>query len=66
MLNKPLSNVDIELLINPALDEDIHSGDITTRNILDTGQLCEAEFIAKDTLIPASTALRCNISAVTC
>lgn len=51
MLNKPLSTADIESLINTALDEDIHSGDITTRNILSTGQLCEAELIAKDTLI---------------
>ena len=42
---------DIESLINIALEEDIHSGDITTRNIISPGQLGEAELIAKETLI---------------
>lgn len=51
MPNKPLKAADIELLINTALEEDIQSGDITTRNIISVGQLCEAELIAKDDLI---------------
>ena len=51
MLNKPLMHDDIESLINTALGEDIQSGDITTRNIISEGQLCEAELIAKDPLI---------------
>ena len=51
MLNKPLMTADIESLINIALEEDIHSGDITTRNIISPGQLGEAELIAKDSLI---------------
>ncbi|MBC8288206.1 MAG: carboxylating nicotinate-nucleotide diphosphorylase [Nitrospinae bacterium] len=51
MLNKPLTADDIESLINTALDEDIQNGDITTRNIISEGQLCEAELIAKDSLI---------------
>ena len=51
MLNKPLITADIESLINIALEEDIHSGDITTRNIISPGQLGEAELIAKETLI---------------
>lgn len=51
MLNKPLMADDIESLINTALDEDIQNGDITTRNIISEGQLCEAELIAKDSLI---------------
>ena len=42
---------DIESLINIALEEDIHSGDITTRNIISQGHLGEAELIAKETLI---------------
>ena len=42
---------DIESLINNALEEDIQSGDITTRNIRSPGQLCEAELIAKEVLI---------------
>ena len=42
---------DIESLINIALEEDIHSGDITTRNIISPGQLGEAELTAKETLI---------------
>lgn len=42
---------DIESLINIALDEDIQNGDITTRNIIPEGKLCEAELIAKDPLI---------------
>ena len=51
MLNKPLMTADIESLINIALEEDIHSGDITTRNIISPGQFGEAELIAKETLI---------------
>ena len=51
MLNKPLKTADIESLINTALEEDIHHGDITTRNIISPGKLGEAELIAKDTLI---------------
>ena len=51
MLNKPLITADIESLINIALEEDIHSGDITTRNIIPPGQLGEAVLIAKETLI---------------
>ena len=50
MLNKPLMTADIESLINIALEEDIHSGDITTRNIISPGQLGEAELTAKETL----------------
>jgi nicotinate-nucleotide pyrophosphorylase (carboxylating) len=51
MLNKPLTTTDIDSLINTALEEDIHSGDITTRNILSPGKFGEAQLIAKDTLI---------------
>ena len=51
MLNKPLMTADIKSLINIALEEDIHSGDITTRNIISPGQLGEAELTAKETLI---------------
>ena len=51
MLNKPLMTADIESLINIALEEDIHNGDITTRNIISQGHLAEAELIAKETLI---------------
>jgi len=41
----------MESLINTALEEDIQSGDITTRNIISEGHLCEAELIAKDELV---------------
>ena len=51
MLNKSLNTSDIESLINTALNEDIQNGDITTRNIITKGQICEAELIAKDSLI---------------
>lgn len=51
MLNKSLSTADIESLINTTLNEDIQNGDITTRNIITKGQICEAELIAKDSLI---------------
>jgi nicotinate-nucleotide pyrophosphorylase (carboxylating) len=53
MLNKPLKAEDINSLINTALEEDIQSGDITTRNIISAGQICEAELIAKETLVLA-------------
>jgi len=51
MLNKLLMSADMESLINTALEEDIQSGDITTRNIISEGHLCEAELIAKDELV---------------
>ena len=51
MLNKPLKHEDIKSLINTVLNEDIQGGDITTRNIISKGQLCEAELIAKDPLV---------------
>jgi nicotinate-nucleotide pyrophosphorylase (carboxylating) len=51
MLNKLLMAADIEFLINTALEEDIKSGDITTRNIIADGEPREAELIAKDALI---------------
>jgi nicotinate-nucleotide pyrophosphorylase (carboxylating) len=51
MLNKLLMTADIESLINTALEEDIHNGDITTRNIISSGYLSEAELIAKESLI---------------
>jgi len=51
MLNKLLMSADMESLINTALEEDIQSGDITTRNIISEGYLCEAELIAKEELI---------------
>jgi len=50
MSNKPLLTTDIQSLINTALQEDIRSGDITTRNIISPGHLCEAELIAKEAL----------------
>lgn len=42
---------DIESLINTALKEDIQNGDITTRNIISPGHLCQAELVAKEALI---------------
>ncbi len=51
MPNKPLKVADIESLIITTLEEDIQSGDITTRNIVSAGHLCEAELIAKDDLV---------------
>lgn len=51
MLKKLLMREDIDSLINTALEEDIHNGDITTRNIITDGQPREAELIAKDALI---------------
>ena len=51
MQNKSLMTADIESLINTTLEEDIQSGDITTRNIISQGQICEAELIAKEFLI---------------
>lgn len=51
MPNEPLMTADIESLIKNALEEDIQSGDITTRNIRSPGQPCEAELVAKEALI---------------
>lgn len=53
MLNKSPLSADIQSLIHTALEEDIHHGDITTRNIFSPGQIFEAELIAKEALILA-------------
>ena len=51
MLNKSLRTTDIDALINMALQEDIQDGDITTRNIITPEQMCQAELIAKESLV---------------
>ena len=51
MLKKSLLTEDIESLVKTALEEDLKSGDITTRNIIPEGHLCEAEVTAKSSLI---------------
>jgi nicotinate-nucleotide pyrophosphorylase (carboxylating) len=51
MLNKSLKTADIQALINMALQEDIQDGDITTRNIITPEQMCQAELIAKESLV---------------
>jgi len=50
-LIEPLDNEKISALIRRALDEDIGSGDITTRSILDENSIWTAEVSAKETLI---------------
>lgn len=47
----PLKTKDVESLIKITLEEDIRGGDITTRNILTFGQICEAELVAKEPLV---------------
>lgn len=51
MFKKSLLTEDIESLVKTALEEDLKSGDITTRNIIPEGHLCEAEVTAKSSLI---------------
>ena len=51
MLKKSLLTEDIESLVKTSLEEDLKSGDITTRNIIPEGHLCEAEVTAKSSLI---------------
>ena len=52
---EPLDNEKINALIQRALDEDIGSGDITTRNILDENSIWTAEVLAKETLTLCGT-----------
>lgn len=49
-MTESISNEQIDALVQQALDEDMGSGDITTRNILDESSLWTAEVIAKETL----------------
>jgi nicotinate-nucleotide pyrophosphorylase (carboxylating) len=49
-LTESITNEQIDALVRQALDEDIGSGDITTRNILDESSLWTAEVLAKETL----------------
>ncbi|MZH41764.1 MAG: carboxylating nicotinate-nucleotide diphosphorylase [Nitrospinae bacterium] len=51
MFKKSLLTEDIESLVKTALEEDLKSGDITTRNIIPEGHLCEAEVTAKSSLV---------------
>ena len=54
-LTEPISNEMIDDLIKRALDEDLGSGDITTRNILDESAVLEAEVLAKESLTLCGT-----------
>jgi nicotinate-nucleotide pyrophosphorylase (carboxylating) len=47
---QPPTNDQIDALVQRALDEDLGTGDITTRNIVDGDVLWEAEALAKETL----------------
>ena len=49
-MTESITNEQIDALVRQALDEDIGSGDITTRNILDESSLWTAEVLAKETL----------------
>ena len=49
-MTESITNEQIDALVRQALDEDIGSGDITTRNILDENSLWTAEVLAKETL----------------
>lgn len=49
-MTETITNEEIDVLIKRALEEDIGSGDITTRNILDGSSLWTADVLAKETL----------------
>lgn len=49
-MTEPITPEHIDTLVRQALDEDIGSGDITTRNILDESSFWTAEVVAKETL----------------
>jgi nicotinate-nucleotide pyrophosphorylase (carboxylating) len=49
-LIETIPNKEIDALVRRALDEDIGSGDITTRNILDESTIWTAEVLAKETM----------------
>ncbi len=54
-MNESITQEQIDALIKRALDEDLGTGDITTRNILDDSTIWEAEVLAKDTLTLCGT-----------
>ena len=49
-MTESITNEQIDALVRQALDEDIGSGDITSRNIIDENSLWTAEVLAKETL----------------
>ncbi len=50
MMKNPLTHDQIDALVQRTLVEDLGSGDITTRNIIDRGSVWEAEVVAKEPL----------------
>jgi len=54
-LAEPITNEQIDALVQRALDEDLGSGDITTRNILDESSFWTTEVLAKESLILCGT-----------
>jgi len=54
-LTKSITKEQIDALVQRALDEDLGSGDITTRNILDKSAILEAEVMAKESLTLSGT-----------
>ena len=54
-MTEPITNEQIDSLVQLALDEDLGSGDITTRNILDEISIWTAEVLAKESLTLCGT-----------
>ncbi len=54
-MNESITDEQIDALVQRALQEDLGSGDITTRNILDENSIWEAEVLAKETLTLCGT-----------
>ena len=54
-MTEPITNEQIDALVQRALDEDLGSGDITTRNILDENFIWTAEVLAKESLTLCGT-----------
>ena len=54
-MTESINNEQIDALVRRALDEDLGSGDITTRNILDEKSIWTAEVLAKESLTLCGT-----------
>lgn len=63
-LTESITSEQIDALVQRALNEDLGSGDITTRNIVDKTSIWTAELLAKESLTLSGTEIFCRVFTI--
>ena len=54
-MNQSLTNDQMDKVIRPAMEEDLGTGDITTRSVVLEGRILEAEIVARESMVLCGT-----------